>query len=102
MYIYIYNIYYVYICTIDLYVLFERLPAERSNLYIQNKIVRLNYIFGKKTTTTTTTTTTTKLCLALFLGIHFFDFFEFQKNEKKRVYIFFDVKNKLIHIYIYI
>ena len=44
----IYNIYYMYICTIDLYVLFERLPVERSNLYIQNKIVRLNYIFGKK------------------------------------------------------
>ena len=34
---------------------------------------------------TTTTTTTTKLCLALFLGSHFFEFldlFEFQKIKQ--------------------
>ena len=55
---------YTYICTIDLYVLFEGLPSARIVIYIFKKNVRLNYIIEKKTTTTTTTT---KLCLSLFL-----------------------------------
>ena len=45
---------------IDLYVSFERLPAEPSNLYIQKK-TRLTKLYIRKKNTTTTT----KLCLAL-------------------------------------
>ena len=37
----------IYICTIDLSVLFERLPAERSNLYIQKNRKTKLYIFFK-------------------------------------------------------
>ena len=43
-----------------------------------SKKSRLNYIFEKKRKKNTT-----KLCLALFLGIHFLSFFEFQKVQKK-------------------
>ena len=37
------HLYYVWICTMDLYVLFERLPAERSNLCIEKDLTTKLY-----------------------------------------------------------